>query len=521
MPVNALKPLLAKPNPIPMTRWLTIGALDADEWSTLGGARWRQRAGRIVVEGEGQGIGRRSLCLSKRPGPKVPFEIAVTVKLDDESGAAGLVFHSDGGDKHYGFYPSNGALRFTLFDGPDVYDWKVLHQAECAHYRPGEWNTFKVRVEKDRILCYCNDQLWHESKDTSRSEGKIGLVKFRETKAEFKHFQVGDKVTSGTIPAEVTARVVKAVKDIPTDGPPKPALIDKLTPNGDAGMQALRDRARQLEQEAAQLRLVAQAVHQRRVLADLAKAAAGKDEEIDLLYAALLIARLDNEGLDIEHYRKEVERMARDVTKSLPKDADDRTKLDALNKYLFTERGFHGSRGDYYHRSNSYLNEVIDDREGLPITLALLYMELAQRIGVKLVGVGLPGHFVVRHEPAKGESSLIDVYENGAIMTKEQAEKRVLAITGKPLKPAHLAAMNRKAILVRLVQNLLNLARDDHDVRGGLRYLDAILVLTPDSAQDRWMRAILRYNVKQREGALEDADWLLEHDPEGIEMKRV
>ncbi len=521
MPINALKPLLAKPNPIPMTRWLTIGALDADEWTTLGGARWRQRAGRIVVEGEGQGIGRRSLCLSKRPVPKIPFEVAITVKLDDESGAAGLVFHSDGGDKHYGFYPSNGSLRFTRFEGPDVYSWQVLHQAECAHYRPGEWNTFKVRVEKDRILCYCNDQLWHESKDTGLTEGKVGLAKFRETKAEFKNFQVGDKVTSGSIPAEVSARVVKVVKDIATDGPPKPALIDKLTPNGDAGMQVLRDRARQLEQEAAQLRLLAQAVHQRRVLADLAKATGGKDEKIDLLHAALLIARLDNEELDVEHYRKEVERMAREVTKSLPKDADDRAKLDALNKYLFAERGFHGSRGDYYHRSNSYLNEVIDDREGLPITLALLYMELGQRMGLKLVGVGLPGHFVVRHEPAKGASALIDVYENGVVLTQEQAEKRVLTATGKPLKPAHLAAMSRKAILVRLLQNLLNLAQADSDVSGGLRYLDAILTLTPDSAPDRWMRAVLRYNMKQREGALEDADWLLERNPDGIEMKRV
>ena len=117
MPINALKPLLAKPNPIPMARWLTIGALDADEWTTQGGARWRQRAGRILVEGMGTGFGGRSLCLSKRSVPKAPFEICVTVKLDDESGAAGLVFHADGKDTHYGFYPSNGGLRLRAFRG--------------------------------------------------------------------------------------------------------------------------------------------------------------------------------------------------------------------------------------------------------------------------------------------------------------------------------------------------------------------------------------------------------------------
>src|SRR5205085_9152402 len=106
---------------------------------------------------------------------------------------------------------------------------------------------------------------------------------------------------------------------------------------------------------------------------------------------------------------------------SFPQDADEAAKLTALNKYLFTERGFHGSRSDYYNRANSYLNEVIDDREGLPITLSVLYMEIARRLGVKVVGIGLPGHFIVQHLPAKGERQLIDVYGGGKALTREQA----------------------------------------------------------------------------------------------------
>src|SRR5205823_14916082 len=93
---------------------------------------------------------------------------------------------------------------------------------------------------------------------------------------------------------------------------------------------------------------------------------------------ALLLAKLDNEELDPSAYRKEVERMARDLSAQLSKDADEKAKLTALNQYLFKERGFHGSRTDYYSRSNSYLNEVIDDREGLPITLSVLYLEVAR-----------------------------------------------------------------------------------------------------------------------------------------------
>jgi serine protease Do len=225
--------------------------------------------------------------------------------------------------------------------------------------------------------------------------------------------------------------------------------------------------------------------------------------------------------LDVEHYRKEVERLAREVAGGLPKDADDRAKLAALNKALFEERGFHGSRGDYYHRSNSYLNEVIDDREGLPITLSILYLDLATRLGVKVEGVGFPGHFLVRHVPAKGDAKLIDVYEGGKEMTRADAEKRVKAQYERELKEEDLAATGKRAILVRVLHNLLGLTEDEKDIPGALRYLDAILAITPDAGRERWLRAGLRYNVKQLDGAKEDADWLLDHQPDGIDPERV
>src|SRR5262249_24761833 len=154
-----------------------------------------------------------------------------------------------------------------------------------------------------------------------------------------------------------------------------------------------------------------------------------KDGKVDLLHAALLIARLDNDELDIDVYRREVDRMARKLTERLAKDADDKTKLAALNKYLFEERGFHGSRGDYYNRANSYLNEVLDDREGRPITLSVVYLELGRRLGLKIEGVGLPGHFVVRHVPKKGEPQLIDVYEGGKPLSRTDAVKKIEEFT--------------------------------------------------------------------------------------------
>lgn len=518
---NALKPLLKKPNPIAMSRWLTIGALDAEEWTPRFEARWRQRAGRIQVEGAGSGFGGRSLCLYRPAVPDLPYEIAVAVKLDDEAGAAGLVFQADGGDKHYGFYPSSGQLRLTRFDGPDVYSWKILRQEKTPHYQPGEWNTLKVRLEKDKIKCYVNDLLAFEEAATDLSGGQAGLAKFRDTRAEFKNFRMARQITARKLAPDLLQRIGKSIEGLSPRESPRPEAVQSLLPDAAASVAALRERAKLLEQQATQLRQLAVMVHQQRVQADLDKVLTGKEDDIDLLHAALLIARLDNDELDVAAYRTQVERMARDIMATLPKEAADQAKMAALNKFLFQERGFHGSRGDYYNRSNSYLNEVLDDREGIPITLSVLYLELSRRLGLKVVGVGLPGHFVVKHIPAKGEAQLIDVYEAGQPLAREEAGRRVLAITGKPLQEEQLAAVPKRAIIVRMLHNLMGVAGGEKDLVAVLRYLDTILAVAPDAAEERMQRALLRFQNGQKQGALEDTDWLLQHQPEGLNAQRV
>ena len=221
MPVKALQALLQKPNPIAMDRWITIGTLNPEEWATVFEGRWRQSNGMIVVDGAGSGFGGRTLCLAKKELPALPFEVSVQVRLDDEAGAAGLVFHADGKDKHYGFYPSAGKLRLTRFDGPDVYSWNVLYNEASKHYRPGDWNTLKVRLEKDKLLCYVNDQLVLESTDTGLTGGQVGLAKFRTTHAEFKHFQVAQQIKGTTPPPDLVARDTKVQND-PCQGKMRP-----------------------------------------------------------------------------------------------------------------------------------------------------------------------------------------------------------------------------------------------------------------------------------------------------------
>ncbi len=520
VPVHALKQIFDRPNPVAMDQWLTIGALDKTEWKTLYGARWRQRAGRILADGAGTGFGGRTLCLSERKPPAFPFDLVVTLKLDDESGAGGLIFGGDGDDKHYGFYPTGGKLRLTRFDGPTVFSWKILHDKKADAYRPGEWNTLRVRVEKEKFTCYVNDEKIIEWTDPEYYGTTIGLAKFRATVAEFKRFQAAPEIAStGVSPAFRTA-FEKALPGIPLDKNATTADLAPLLKNPTASATLLRDKARLLEQQAAAMRQLAKTVFHERCIADLAELSKIPDEKIDLTRAALLIARLDNEELDIDFYRAEIQRLARLAAEYFPKNAKPADKILALNKFLFKERGFHGSHTEYYAKSNSYLNEVIDDREGLPITLSVLYMEIARELKLKVVGVPLPGHFMVRHENKGAEPQLIDVFE-GKLISRADADAKVRKVTGRAPKDADFAPAAKRTILVRMLHNLINVAESEKDVPTMLRYIDGIVAVKEDAHEERWARAVFRFQTGQRAGSLEDCEYLLKHAPPEVDLDRV
>ena len=527
--VNSLKPLLAKPNPVPMSRWITIGTLNERDWKSEFGAKWRQRSGRIVVDSVGSGFGGRSICVSQQATPELPYEIAVQVKMTPESGAAGLIFHADGQDKHYGFYPSNGQLRLTRFDGPSVYSWNVLADIPHAAYRPNDWNTLKVRVAKGGIKCYINDQLAIESTDTVFASGLAGLAKFRETQAEFRGFRIATSIESSEPNLEAMARITKLLETLPPKGAAQDELVVKLAPESDHAADILRREAQSLEDRAKQIRELAVAVHARRTQDELKKAIDVGDKPIDLLQAALLIARLDNDEVDVNGYLAQLDRMAKDVEASVPADADEAAKVEALNKHLFKELGYHGSRTNYYNRSNSYLNETIDDREGLPITMSVLYLELARRLKLNVVGVGLPGHFVVRHEPKSGPKQLIDVFDQGRMMTDDEALTIIRARLRGELKPEEvqevaeqfLKASDSKAILIRMLTNLRGLAESERDFESVLRYLSTILVIDDANLEARSARIDFRIRSNRIREAIADIDWMLEKKPEGMDVNAV
>ena len=202
------------------------------------------------------------------------------MKLDEESGAAGLAFCSDGGEKHYGFYPTNGSLRLTRFEGPDVFTWKVLEELRSEHYRPGEWNVLHARVEPERITCFLNGQKVIESTDTVLRGGRAGLCKFRQTAPAFRGFRLS---------------------------PPAP----------ESERESFLRTARQLEEESRRLRELADRSHHAAVEKEVRAVLDKEDGEIDLIEAALHVARLDDPELEVAAYRERIRRLRRNFAAPL------------------------------------------------------------------------------------------------------------------------------------------------------------------------------------------------------------
>ena len=553
LPVKLLRDMLANPNPIPMSRWRTMGALDSRQWTPLFGANWRQRAGRITVTDSGNGFGGRTLCLRNADVPELPFDLQVMVKLGDEQGAAGLVFHSDGNECHYGFYPSAGNLRLTRFDGPDVNSWNILHNEPHPAYKPGEWNTLTVRMHVDRFECFVNGQTVLESTDKGLTSGKFGLASFRGTAAEFRRFAVGASLLPSELSQPDLDKITATTKQITPDRPADDRMVAELLPIGESASDVLNKEAMRMEQQAKQIRLLARDLHDtaaRRLMADALGIAFNTEQTSavpqpasppgddpaaspsttgtsaaprpDLLKAALLLAHIDNPDVDVHAYVARMDEMAEELKRTFPENATEQQRLSALDKYLFEELGMRGSQSEYYTRSNSYLNEVIDDREGLPITISVVYMELARRVDLKVVGVGLPGHFVVRYEPGDSSqaSEVIDTFEHGRRMNDEEVRK-VLAAANFPDLPRFREAKTPLQIMERMTLNLLNLAEDEKNDDDVLRYLETLVMLEPLNPEHRAKRLEMRARTGRLEMAIRDASWFINNPTPGVDVERV
>ena len=246
-----------------------------------------------------------------------------------------------------------------------------------------------------------------------------------------------------------------------------------------------------------------------------------EDEKIDLIRAALVIARSEYPRLEIEEYAGRVEGLARRVASQVC-DAETPT-LGSLNRVLFDEAKLRGNREDYYDPRNSFLNDVLDRGLGIPITLSILYMEVAKRVGFPLSGVGMPGHFLLKHYAHDGQETLIDCFNHGDILSRQDCQTRLNEIYSGEirLEAEFLHPLSRRQILTRVLNNLKTIYLSTRNFRKALPVADMILVIYPQSAEDLKQRAFLRYSMGMQRLAAEDLEEYLRISPSASDAEEV
>lgn len=232
------------------------------------------------------------------------------------------------------------------------------------------------------------------------------------------------------------------------------------------------------------------------------------DEAINLALAALYIAQEEYPELDCHAYMQRLDRMADELRDRLPSEAYPLKIIRAINEYLFEAQGFVGNSQEYYNPQNSFLNQVLDRRTGIPITLSLVYLELAKRIDFPMAGVGMPGHFLVR--PTLAEMAIfVDAFRKGEVMFEEDCHDLIKTLYGPEARmlPQHLEPIGAKPFLARILTNLKVIYLQQQDIPRALAAIDRVLLLLPSSLMERRDRGLIYY----REGKLSEAKADLKH----------
>lgn len=262
----------------------------------------------------------------------------------------------------------------------------------------------------------------------------------------------------------------------------------------------------------------------------------GGDASLDLSLAALLIACTEYPTLDIVYYLAQLDALAQRVRAFLnmppapasansPQASIEEHPLDviaAINEVLFQQEHFHGNTEDYYNPANSFLNDVLERRTGLPITLSLLYMEVGKRVGVRFDGIGLPFHFVVGCL-LPGGRIYIDPYETGHIYSAQECRERVRhMLKGEGKIYAHwFEPISHRHLLVRMLNNLKHIYLTGEDYQRALPICDRIIVLLPRSPLERRDRGAIHFQLKHYTRALRDFSAYAELAPHASDADEI
>ena len=246
------------------------------------------------------------------------------------------------------------------------------------------------------------------------------------------------------------------------------------------------------------------------------------DLGIPLAEAALLLACEEYPHLKLGPYLDELDRMADGVERRTATDSSPIETIAAINQVLFVEYGFEGNGQTYYDPRNSFLNDVIERRTGIPISLSAIYIEVARRVGFDIDGVGMPGHFLVKHVSGT-EEIFIDPFNQGSILTGEDC-RRLLPPgqfeTDQSIEPWLRRVTNRQ-ILTRMLVNLKSIYLQAQTFDKALLMLDLMILTAPDTLELYKERGLLRLQLRQFKGAAGDLRWYLKHSPDSADNSKI
>lgn len=251
-------------------------------------------------------------------------------------------------------------------------------------------------------------------------------------------------------------------------------------------------------------------------------AVAGPDaKRIPLAEAALWIAAEEYPNLDVEAYVDRLDELAEVARRAIfPCAAEDRAAR--FNHFFFGELGFAGNSESYDDPRNSFLNDVLDRRQGIPITLSLVLMEVGKRLGLAIEGIGLPGHFIAG---ARLDDSqiLLDPFNGGALLTPEDCDGLVGSVLGREVKlsPDHYAPVTGRQLLTRMLANLKAAYWRREEWEGVVGAIDRILALDPKAAPEWRDRGVAWSNLGEVRRGLGDWERYLTEFPDAEDHETV
>ncbi len=245
-------------------------------------------------------------------------------------------------------------------------------------------------------------------------------------------------------------------------------------------------------------------------------------DPVPLDEAALAIAEEEYPSLDLEEYLVRLDRLGERVRALAPASSRAASTLNALRRVLHEELGLRGNEADYYDPRNSFLNEVLDRKLGIPISLSVVWIEVARRCGLALQGVGFPGHFLAKYASSAGVEIFVDAFNGGEMLSADECVARYRARTGgRDLDRRYLRGVSTRQILARMLQNLKRIYVERRDDVRAYAAIDRLLVLSPAQLESLRDRGLVAARLGGGAAAARDLEAYLARAPEAPDADDV